>query len=508
MRITTRLYLIFLLPVFVFFIVALLYFSSLNKSKKFIDADEFTDDFIINMNRLEVHTAEFIQFKYPRMKQQWYVVQKKLAQRVKKIEVNSEHEKVLKNSLESRIAILLNLFNRLVENSENRKKPGFRKALADEMDNRIGGQLVLNISSCYADLLALKSIYNNEVERQEHYISNLLMVFAGVFIYVAINIVLLLRKNITEPVNNLVLAVRQLAEGNLGHSIKITGRDELGILAEEFNTMAVKLLHADYEIKAALQQAQHSERELDKLNVGLEKRVKERTSELMIANEDLESFAFSVAHDLRTPLRGIDGFSHVLLKEYSEILDEDAQHCLNQIRKEAQHMGEIIDALSLLSSISRNELQPEAVDISALAKDITDLFCATEPHRNVRISIMPGMIAKADKKLMLLLLENILANAWKYTGKKDQATIEVGVEHTDKGDVFYIKDNGCGFDMQYADKVFLPFHRLHNAIEYTGSGVGLATAQKIIVRHQGRIWVESEIGKGTTVFFTLAQAES
>jgi light-regulated signal transduction histidine kinase (bacteriophytochrome) len=197
----------------------------------------------------------------------------------------------------------------------------------------------------------------------------------------------------------------------------------------------------------------------------------------------------------------MDGFSQALLEDYGDRLDTQGKEYLDRVRKASQRMGQLIDDLLKLSRITRAEMHMEEVDLSALAAEITDECRRTEPDRSVEVSIKPGMKARVDARLVRILLTNLIGNAWKFTGKTIKARIEFGVEVEEGRPVFHVRDNGAGFDMTYADKLFGAFQRLHGANEFEGTGIGLATSQRIVHRHGGRIWAEGETGRGATFRF-------
>ncbi|MCH8892564.1 MAG: GAF domain-containing protein [Chloroflexi bacterium] len=228
-----------------------------------------------------------------------------------------------------------------------------------------------------------------------------------------------------------------------------------------------------------------------------------RTAELDATNQELEAFSYSVSHDLRAPLRGIDGFSQALMNEYSDVLDEQAQHYLERVRTGSERMGQLIDDLLALSQVTRGEMRRENVDLSDLARTIVTGLQERDPQRQVEFVIQDGVVLNGDTRLLRVALENLLGNAWKYTGKHDQARIEFGLTEDDGKRTCFIRDDGSGFDMAYADRLFGAFQRLHDASEFEGSGIGLATVQRIINRHGGRIWAESAVDEGATFFFTL-----
>ncbi len=240
----------------------------------------------------------------------------------------------------------------------------------------------------------------------------------------------------------------------------------------------------------------------------LEELVKERTRSLEFANRELEAFSYSVSHDLRTPLRGIDGFSHALLDDYGEILDETAQDYLNRIRRAAQQMGGIIDAMLELARVNRHPLQLETVSLDQLAREAVQRLHDLEPARSLEIVIASGIEVQGDEHILRIVLENLIGNAWKYTAQKKVAYIEFGSTTRAGENVYFVRDNGAGFNMKYADKLFGAFQRLHGA-EFDGKGIGLATVQRCIRRLGGRVWGRGEEGKGAEFLFTLGdEAES
>ena len=248
-----------------------------------------------------------------------------------------------------------------------------------------------------------------------------------------------------------------------------------------------------------------AEKEIRKLNVELEQRVQDRTARLEALNKDLEAFNYSVSHDLQAPLRHIGGFAEILQEDYADKLGAEGQRLIQQIRAPMQRMQALIDALLELSGISRKELERQLVDLSALATDII----ASErqrgsPARQMEVVIADGVTAYGDARLLRDVLQNLLGNALKFTSRCDSARIEFGVKPAADGSaIYFVRDNGAGFDMANVNKLFGPFQRLHDFEEYPGTGIGLATVKRIIQRHGGRVWAEGAAGKGATVYFTL-----
>jgi PAS domain S-box-containing protein len=243
--------------------------------------------------------------------------------------------------------------------------------------------------------------------------------------------------------------------------------------------------------------------EIEKLNAELETRVRHRTAELEVANRELEAFSYSVSHDLRAPLRSLDGFSHILLDEYRDKLDGEGRDFLQRLRAASQHMGQLIDALLQLSRVSRSDMTREPVDLSTIASQIASDLQRSSPERNSTFKITPGLQVTGDPRLMHAALQNLLGNAWKFTAKRAETEIEFGAMQQDGMRVFYVRDNGAGFDMNYSNKLFGAFQRLHTAREFEGSGIGLATVQRIVHRHGGKVWAEGRPNEGATFFFTI-----
>ena len=224
------------------------------------------------------------------------------------------------------------------------------------------------------------------------------------------------------------------------------------------------------------------------------------------ANAELESFAYSVAHDLRAPLRAIDGFSQALLDGYSDKVDDPGRHYLSRMRENTRRMGQLINDLLGLSRVTRGEMRRVDFDLAALARDIASRLRRSQPERDVEFVIPKNLPFEGDPNLMLLALENLLGNAWKYTSRKPAGRIEFGHERRGREDVYFVRDNGAGFDMAFSNKLFKPFSRLHSPGEFEGTGIGLATVERIMARHGGKVWGEGKVGEGATFYFTSGES--
>jgi len=263
----------------------------------------------------------------------------------------------------------------------------------------------------------------------------------------------------------------------------------------------VKLRTEDLEAEIATRKK--AEMQVRKLNEQLEQKVEARTMQLEAANKELDAFAYSVSHDLRAPLRGIDGFSQALLEDYGDRFDEQGKDYINRVRTGCFRMGNLIDDMLKLSRLSRGEIDRKPVNLSEIAEAIAEDQQRSAPDRQVKLTIAPGIIVNGDATLLRAVMENLLGNAWKFTGKTVDAAIDFGTIQEDGSTVYFVKDNGAGFNMEYADKLFAPFQRLHSVNEFVGTGIGLATVKRIMHRHGGDIRGEGSVGQGATFYFWL-----
>jgi signal transduction histidine kinase len=299
-----------------------------------------------------------------------------------------------------------------------------------------------------------------------------------------------LQRLVTAPIIHLAETAREVSRRrDYGIRATKTTDDELGVLVDGFNQMLGEIQRRDAELLES--------------HALLERRVAERTAQLESTNKELEAFSYSVSHDLRAPLRAIDGFSQILQEDFDGRLDAAGRDSLQRVRAAAQHMAQLIDDLLKLSRVTRAELSLEEVDLSALAQEVAGELQRQSPKRTARFDIAPGLKARVDPRLLRVVLENLLDNAWKFTSGRDTAHIRFGTIPREDGLAYFVGDNGAGFDMAYAGKLFSAFQRLHDAREFPGTGIGLATVQRVIHKHGGRVWAEGEKGKGAAFYFTL-----
>ena len=298
-------------------------------------------------------------------------------------------------------------------------------------------------------------------------------------------------RSVAQPIVKLAETARTVTRDR-DYSVRVapTGqRDELAVLIDAFNEM--------------LREIQQRDRALQSAHDLLEQRVSDRTRDLVSANQELEAFSYSVSHDLRGPLDAINGFSYVLISAHGKQLDEAARELIQNIRASAKRMSELIDDLLNLSRVTTSIMHRETVDLSEFARSIMEELCHTAPARKVEFIVPPSAEAHADARLLRIVMDNLLRNAWKYTSHHKSARIEFGKMVKNGRTIYFVADDGSGFDSRSADRLFQPFQRLHSTAEFPGNGIGLATVRRIVQRHGGEVWAEAAVEKGATFYFTL-----
>lgn len=336
-------------------------------------------------------------------------------------------------------------------------------------------------------------------EQVHAHVNRLTMVaVAGVLLFLVLGLALvyLVIRTITRPLSHLATGVKTVELGKKFDFIPVESNDEIGSLTASFNSMVVALQQRKEEREEAL-------RQLREMNSLLETKVQERTRRLEETNKELESFSYSAAHDLRAPLLRLNGLCKAMKEDCGERLDEETHRYMRRIAAVGKQMERVISSMSTLFNVQRSELAPREIDLSAVARAIVANLREADPLREVTVKIEPKLTAWGDTELLWTTMENLVGNAWKFTARTSGPYIEFGRAEQGGETVFFLRDNGAGFNMAYANKLFKPFERLHTPDEFPGTGVGLAIVHRIIERHNGRIWFESAPGASTTCYFTL-----
>lgn len=432
---------------------------------------------------LRLVTFEYVLNRHERARAQWHEVSKRIDRLIAVSRFSDAAEQEILAGMRDRRTQARQIFGDLVSVSAE----DGADASGAEVNRRFEAPLPSRLFILQQDNLAAAfRLSDFAAERSNAAQRRLLAVILSGLALIAmikIGVSWLIHHDVLTPVARLQHAAQQVAAGNWSFEFGRGGDDEIGQLTRNLGSMTQSL-------RNSLGQVERSNQELAALN------------------KELEAFSYSVSHDLRGPLRSMDGFSLVLLEDYGDKLDEEGKDALGRIRAACQHMGRLIDDLLRLSQVTRAELKLTRVDLSGIARGVADALQREQCGRTVESAIEEGMPITADAELMRILMQNLLQNAWKFTGNTQAAVIRVGTLERNGKKAYFVADNGVGFDMAHADRLFGAFQRLHHAADFPGTGIGLAIVQRIIHRHDGRIWAEAKEGEGATFFFTVGDLEN
>jgi len=427
------------------------------------------------LNDLRLVTFEYVLYRNQRA----YEQERRVAERLERaldapIFSEPEPSEILAD-LRRRSTETRQLFEELQANSNQRAVDENTQKLYEELISR---KLLVLHQESLVDTFRLLDFSNARIAWAQHRVVVVIVVGLALIALATVAAGWLIHRGVLVPIQRLQQATREVASGNWAFRLDIGGHDEIGEMSRNFDAMTTTLRNSFAQIERSNQ-------------------------ELAALNHEIESFSYSVSHDLRAPLRSMDGFSLALLEDYGDRLDDEGREHLSRIRAASQRMGRLIDELLGLSRVTRTELVLRNVDLGAIARDIANSMQKMHPERAMRWEIDEGLIVHADKSLMQIAMQNLLENAWKFTSKTADAVIRVGSTVKDGRPVCFVGDNGVGFDMTYADRLFGAFQRLHHETEFPGTGIGLAIVHRILRRHDGSIWAEARPGQGATFYFHL-----
>jgi len=448
--------------------------------KEEVNSGQYASELMKHIFELNMVTYEYLMHHEKRMAHQWDLkynsLGKRLSDRIsEKDKKGYQKELSILKSINLDYRAFGDLFSRLKANFVNRqtlikgKEPNQDIDLTFALEERLAAQILIRGQKIVAEAYQISGLTEKKIARAEKQ-SNMIALFC-IIGFVALLSYVSFRgiRTITRSLGELTNGAEIIGKGDLEYRVDIKTKDEIGILASAFNEMVLKLAEA---------------------------------------NKDLESFAYSVSHDLRAPLRAIDGFSKIVAEDYGDKLDEDGQRQLGVIQNSARDMGKLIDDLLAFSRMGRKSLKKSKINMHTLADDVTDSLQLAEKKQRITLNIKELPSALGDRAMLREVLVNLLSNAMKFSRPKDKPAIEISGSIKGSESIYYVKDNGVGFDMKYKEKLFQVFQRLHSADEFEGTGIGLALVQRIVHRHGGRVWAESKVNKGATFYFSLPRAKS
>jgi signal transduction histidine kinase len=486
MKIATRLSLAGLFSVGVVAVIGTLLLFATQQVRRELTKNETAGEIFNAVNAVRYLTLEYVLRHEDRVQTQWQLKHASLSKLLASTtEFTGSQEQVIMDELRRTHEGIGSLFPQLITSHRERRSTHGKGAVLEELESRLTGHITNKTQAMLSNALSLARQSRAGVLEAQHRASVAVMAFGSIVVCVIVSTLFLTLRSVTRPLAKLREGTAVVGAGNLDFQLGVTTRDEIGELARAFDQMTEKLKTTTV------------------LRDELEQRVIERTAQLEAANQELEAFSYSISHDLRAPLRAIHGFSRILLEEHAPHLADEARRYLHLVRDNAQHMGQLIDDLLAFSRLSRQPLKRQRVEYADLVRQVLEDLSGEHAGRRVDIAVGDLPLCQADPALLKQVLVNLCTNALKFTRQREVAVIEIGCRAAGGECVYFFKDNGIGFDMQYVGKLFGVFQRLHRASEYDGTGVGLAIVQRIIARHGGRVWAEAAVNQGATFYFTL-----
>lgn len=425
---------------------------------------------------------EYLLHRRERAREQWSAASDRINRLVAANDAGEPAQQEIAASLRRRLAEAQRTFGELVDVSAGRSAETGGEAVRGRFEVPFLNQLLIEQQDSFADAFRLTELAAARIESAQRRMTAVIAAALALIALVATSAAWLMQHGVLAPLIQLQRVTQMVAAGDLNVRLYMARRDEIGAMAGNIDRMVASL-------RRSIESSRRKSRDLAALN------------------DELEAFNYSVWHDLRAPLRIVEWFSRELIEEHRDTLDSRGKQALGRVRAANRRMESLIDDLFRLSQVTRAELKQERVDLSAMARAIADALQSMEPHRRVTWEIGPGLRVDGDAALVRIAMENLIGNAWKFTGRNTEATIRVGERESNRRMAFFVSDDGAGFDTAHAERLFEAFQRQHCAADYPGTGIGLAIVRRIVHRHGGRIWAEAMPGKGATFYFTFAGAE-
>jgi signal transduction histidine kinase len=487
-------------------IMALLFYWSQHRLATANRAKNLADEIVSSVFERNTLRNDYLNNDSQRAKSLWLSKQNQINDLLKTApsQLDSNNDRIILDDIRKSLEASSAVFRQILSNREITRNVMNHHPQENEIEIRLVAQLLLKFLDTIADARRLQDASNlliASTQRTAAWVS--LSIIASVSFFV-IAVAWSLGRIITKGIENLQRGAAAIGAGNLHHTISLDGGDEFANVAVAFNTMSRKLAESHSAMAQDVVARKLAAKEFEDLN----KELNQTVSQLQGANQELEAFAYSVSHDLRAPLRAMSGFSEALVQDYGDTLEAEARDYLDEIVIGSRHMGQLIDGLLTLSRSTRGELHRDRVDLSAMADRIFSQLERMDPQRRVEWLIEPGITVGGDARMIEVVVRNLLDNAWKYTGGQAKPVIRVYTVLQCNDTYLCVADNGAGFDMAHADKLFQPFQRLHRQEEFPGIGIGLATAERIVHRHGGTIFATGAPLQGATFSFSLPYGDN
>lgn len=435
------------------------------------------------LTELRLITFEYHLYHNERTRVQWAAVSDRVDRVIATARFREPEQTEILADLGEKKAAGRRLFEELTAARGSNRADAASDDASQRFETQLLGQLLTYQQENFSHAVRLSDLATERIIDAQYRVMRAILAGLALIAAIMVGASWFVRRAVLAPIAGLQQATRQLAAGNWNVVLGLDRDDEIGELSKNFDAMT-RSLHQSFA---------QSERSIQ---------------DLATLNEELKAFSYSVSHDLRGPLRSMDGFSLVLLEDYGDKLDDEGRDALARIRAASQRMGYLIDDLLRLTQVTRAELNVTQVDLSSIAREIAAAMDREEPGRTVEWTIASGLSIRADLALARIAMQNLLQNAWKFTAKTERPVIRVGALERDAKTVYFVADNGVGFDMAHADRLFGAFQRLHHVDDFPGTGIGLAIVQRIIRRHGGKIWAEAKEGEGATFFFSVKESEN